>query len=577
MLNKRLIRFLEGARKYVVFTVLCQWLALFANIAMMYAISRVLGSVMEGSITNGMVLQSAAVIGLGVLLRNLFHMLEVRCSARASSFVKLTLRDRLYAKLLKIGMAYQEKISTSETVQVAVEGIEQLEIYFGKYLPQFFYSMLAPLTLFSILVFINSKVALILLGCVPLIPVIIIVIQKIARRTTGKYWRSYASLGEIFLENLQGLTTLKVYRADKRKAREMDREAEVFRKATMKVLSMQLNSIAVMDLVAYGATAAGIIFSLLELKGGRLSVSEAFLIILLTPEFFLPLRLLGSFFHIAMNGMAASDKLFTILDMEEEEERAWYGLGNIRSVEAEQLEFSYDGQRRILEDIRFRMEKKQLTALVGASGCGKSTIAALLTRRLKGYGGSIKIDGRELSFVGEEELLHVITLVSHNSYLFQGTVEDNLRMGNPEASREEMEQVLKDVDLYEWLSGLGGLSFKITEKASNLSGGQAQRLSLARALLHDSEIYIFDEVTSNIDAQSEKQIMSVIYGLAKEKTVLLISHRLLNVVDAHCIYVMDRGRIVQKGRHEEILGQEGIYRRLFENQKELETYAGDIA
>ncbi len=573
MINKRLIRLLSGAKKYVGFTVVFQWIALIANVIMIFSVAFLLNRILEDKISTASVLTAAAGVLAAVTVRNICHMLSVRFSAHASFYVKKVLRDKIYEKLLKIGIGYQEKLSTSEAVQAAVEGVEQLEIYFGKYLPQFFYSILAPVTLFGILSFINGKVALVLLVCVPLIPVTIMVIQKTAKNISGKYWGNYTDLGERFLENLQGLTTLKIYQADDRKAEEMDREAERFRKTTMQVLYMQLNSIAVMDLIAYGGAVAGVILSALEYGKGKLFFTGVFVIIMLSAEFFLPLRLLGSFFHVAMNGMAASEKIFFILDLKVPEQNPSGSQKEIRRIQCSNLNFSYDGKREILKNINLEINKKQLVSIVGPSGCGKSTIASLLTGKINGYTGSIQIGDMELSCLSGEELLRLITLVSHNSYLFRGTVEENLRMGKPDAAKEEMDEVLKKVGLYEFIYDSGGLAFNITEKSSNLSGGQSQRLALARALLHDSPVYIFDEVTSNIDTQSEKQIMDVIYELAKEKIVVLISHRLMNVMNSDRIYVIERGEIVQSGTHEEIVKQEGIYKTLYENQKNLESYA----
>ncbi len=572
MINKRLIGFLAGTKKYIGLTVIFQWIALMANVIMIFSIAFLLKGILEGKISAVPVVATAMTVLAVVIVRIICHMLSVKFSAHASFYVKKVLRDKIYEKLLKIGADYQEKIATSEAVQAAVEGVEQLEVYFGKYLPQFFYSMLAPFTLFVVLSFVNGKIALVLLACVPLIPVTIIVIQKIAKKISGKYWGSYTDLGERFLENLQGLTTLKIYGADGRKAKEMDREAEKFRRATMQLLYMQLNSIAVMDIIAFGGAAAGIILSILEYERGTLSFTGAFVIIMLSAEFFLPLRLLGSLFHVAMNGMAASEKIFFILDLEEQKQGREYSLKEIHKIQCTHLNFSYDGKREILKDINMEMNKKQLISIVGASGCGKSTIASLLTGKIKGYGGSIQIGGMELSLLSGEELLGLITLVSHNSYLFRGTVEENLRMGKPDAEKEEMDEVLKKAGLYEFIYGREGLQSQVMEKSSNFSGGQSQRLALARALLRDSPVYIFDEVTSNIDAQSEKQIMEVIYELAKEKIVILISHRLRNVINSRCIYMIEQGKIVQGGTHVDIVKEEGAYKALYENQINLELY-----
>lgn len=457
-------------------------------------------------------------------------------------------------------------------VQLSAEGVEQLETYFGRYLPQFFYSLLAPFTLFAVLSFVNLKASGILLVCVPLIPVSIVAVQKFAKKLLNKYWGSYTELGDSFLENLQGLTTLKIYQSDSQKAEEMDREAEQFRRITMKVLTMQLNSISVMDLVAYGGAAIGMIVTIKEYLAGNLGFSGAFTIILLASEFFIPLRLLGSFFHIAMNGMAASDKIFRLLDMPEEEKGTEQLSGDCLDISFEDVEFSYEKERKILDKVSFHIPRGSFVALVGESGCGKSTIASLLMGRNRGYTGKIYLGEKELSKVQEQSLMQHITMVRHNSYLFKGTVEENLRMGNPKADRAQLEEALRKVNLWEFLKQQEGLQTVLQEKGSNFSGGQCQRLCIARALLHETPVYIFDEAASNIDMESEEIIMEVIHKLAETKTVLLISHRLANVKKSDCIYVLKNGKIAEQGKHEELLNLCGVYKKMYDTQRNLEKY-----
>ena len=453
-----------------------------------------------------------------------------------------------------------------------MEGVEQLETYFGRYLPQFFYSLLAPITLFAVLSFISWKASLVLLICVPLIPISIVAVQKFAKRLLKKYWGSYTELGDSFLENLQGLTTLKIYQSDERKAQEMDEEAEKFRRITMKVLTMQLNSISVMDLVAYGGAAVGMIVVVREYINGSLGFAGAFAILLLASEFFIPLRLLGSFFHIAMNGMAASDKIFRLLDMPEREQGEEVLSGESLDITFENVSFSYETERPILKDVSFHIPKGQFISLVGESGCGKSTIASLILGRNRQYEGRILLGGMDLKKIKEKSLMEHVTLVRHNSYLFKGTVEENLLMGNPNATQEQMTEALKKVNLWEFLKGKEGLETKLAEKGSNFSGGQCQRLCIARALLHDTEMYIFDEAASNIDVESEEIIMDVIRQLAETETVLLISHRLANVKKSHCIYVLREGKIVETGTHKELMEQQEVYKEMYTTQKNLENY-----
>lgn len=572
MIKKRLVELLADSRKYIVRNILWQWLALLANIAVIAAAAHLLEAAYEGVLDTKSLGISAVIFALCIMLRFLCTKETARASFHASRDVKQVLREKLYEKMLKLGTSYREQVPTSEVVQVSVEGVEQLEIYFGKYLPQLFYSLLAPVTLFGILAFVNLKTSLVLLACVPMIPVSIVAVQKFAKKLLHKYWGTYTELGDSFLENLQGLTTLKIYQADQKKAKEMDEESEKFRKVTMRVLTMQLNSVSVMDLIAYGGAAVGMIITVQEYAAGHVSLSGAVMILLLASEFFIPLRLLGSFFHIAMNGMAASDKIFKILDLPEPK-TGGKELGNMESgIELESVGFSYEENRNILEQVSMEIPAGSFVSLVGASGCGKSTIAALLMGRNKGYEGHIRIGGAELSEISEHSLMSHITLVTHNSYLFKGTVKDNLTMGNPAASEEEMEAALKKVNLYGFLAGQQGLHTPLAEKAANLSGGQCQRLALARALLHDTDLYIFDEATSNIDVESEEQILQVIHELAKTKTVLLISHRLLNVVESDKIYVLNSGKIVEAGTHNQLMAHSGTYYGLYQNQQKLEAY-----
>ncbi len=570
MINKRLIGIVSESKKYIARNVLFQWVSLLANVAMMISITILLSKLFYKTATTSNVICTLMIALVTVIVRYICTTLASKMGYLSSKEVKRTLRELIYKKLLRLGTSYNEKIKTSEVVQVAVEGVDQLETYFGAYLPQFFYAMLAPLTLFAVLGFVNFSCAIVLLICVPMIPISIAAVQTWAKKLLAKYWGQYTALGDTFLENLQGLTTLKIYQADEFKQKEMNEESEKFRKITMKVLTMQLNSITIMDLIAHGGAALGVILSVTQYAKGNVSFSGALLIILLSADFFIPMRLLGSFFHIAMNGMAASEKIFRLLDLPEAEVVTEEVTENC-TITCENLCFSYEQEREILHDVNLTFPMGTLTSIVGESGCGKSTISAILMGRNQGYTGSVKIGDKELSGISQSSLMRNITYVSHQSYLFKGTVKDNLLMGNPSSTDEELWSILERVNLAEFLRSEEGLETKLQEKASNFSGGQCQRLALARALLHDSPVYIFDEATSNIDVESENDIMREIHALSKTKTVILISHRLANVVSSERIYVMEQGNVVESGTHEELLKNRETYKRLWNAQQALEN------
>ncbi len=585
MINKRLIGTVSESKKYIAGNVAAQWCSLAANIALMTALTGLLASLFHKTADKNSGFFTAAAAGAAVTVRFVCTLLSSRMGYLSSKTVKKVLREKIYEKLLRLGASYNGQVKTSEVVQVAVEGVEQLETYFGSYLPQFFYAMLAPLTLFACLCFVNVPSAVVLLVCVPLIPVSIAAVQTWAKKLLSKYWGQYTALGDTFLENLQGLTTLKIYQADGFKNEEMNREAEKFRRITMKVLTMQLNSITIMDLIAYGGAALGVIMAATQFRAGNVTLSGCLLLILLSADFFIPMRQLGSFFHVAMNGMAAGDKIFRLLDLPETEEKTGCFPPDCDIV-CTGLRFSYDGNssgggdfdnggREILCGIDMEFPKGRFVSIVGESGCGKSTVAAVLMGRNRGFGGSVEIGGRELADIRESELMKNITYVSHQSYLFKGTVRENLRMGKPDASDPELWEVLERVNMAGFSRSGGGLDTFLTEKASNLSGGQRQRLALARALLHDSPVYIFDEAASNIDVESENDIMREIHGLAGHKTVILISHRLANVTESDNIYVMDGGNVAESGSHEQLLARGGIYAKLWNTQQSLENFGKD--
>ena len=594
MINKRLIGICSESKKYIALTVLTSWISIICNILIILMVGQFINKVytVRGLLVNleidklSTLLKfkvnenlslagTIAIIAVLLIIRYFSNIMYGKLSYLASASVRVNLRELIYKKLLKLGVGYNKVQSISTIVQMTVEGVEALEIYFGRYLPQFFYSMLAPITLFVFISFISIKSAVVFIVCVPLIPLSIIAIMKIAKKILKEYWNSYTNLGDTFLENLQGLTTLKVFDIDEERHRKMNEEAEGFRKITMKVLSMQLNSINIMDLIAFGGAALGTIVALIEFKNGNLSVGNLLVIILLSSEFFIPLRLLGSYFHIAMNGMAACDKIFYLLDAEEKEKDICNDsaskLNNL-SVSLENVKFSYDGERTVVDNVNLDIPNKGLVAIVGESGSGKSTIASLIMNTNSVNDGAIKLNGINVENISLDDIYNKISLVSTNSYIFNGSIMDNLLMGKYDATKSEINDALKKARLYDFVQSLrDGLNTNVGEGGSSLSGGQKQRLALARAILGNREMIIFDEATSNIDIESEEAIWESIYELSKDKTILVISHRLANVVDADNIYVMKDGKIVENGNHDELTDIKGEYFSMVNKQNQLES------
>ena len=570
MINKRLIGTVPDSKPYIAGNVALQWLSLLSNAGMIFSFAWFLQQLLEGAAAPRTLALPLAAGLAAVLVRGICTAGAGRMSFLAARSVKRTLRRSIYEKLLRLGPAYSQNVATSEAVQLAAEGVEQLETYFGAYLPQFFYSMLAPATLFALLAPVSLRAALALLVCVPLIPAAIAAVQTFAKKLLGRYWGQYTALGDTFLENLQGLTTLKIYQADGYKQEEMNREAEKFRRITMKVLTMQLNSVTLMDLMAYGGAGLGIISAVAAFAAGRLTLTATLTIVLLAADFFLPLRLLGSYFHIAMNGAASAEKIFRLLAAEEPADGDRLP-GENTTLQLEHVTFGYEKDRTILNDVSFTIPQGSFVSLVGESGCGKSTIAALLSGSRTGYTGSVTLGGVPVQELQQEQRLRTLTLVPHNAAIFKGTVESNLRMAKPDASETELWNVLEQVNLADFCRSQNGLQTALHEGGSNLSGGQRQRLAMARALLHDTPIYLFDEATSNVDAESENDIMQAIHSLAGKKTIILISHRLANVVHSDCIYAMSNGRVIEQGTHAELLAKQGAYSRLYLAQRQLET------
>jgi ABC transporter, ATP-binding protein len=569
----RLIKLLKGSGKYIIYQIAWQWLSLLAQIAIVWQVTQLIDEAWQKSVTNDEILTTVGIVTAGLIVRFICDRLYSRACYLASVDVKRALREQIYKKVLWLGPSYREQIRTSEIVQMTGEGVEQLETYFGRYLSQFLYALLAPFSLFIIISRISLRTAVVLLAAVPLIPIVIMLVMFIAKKILGNYFDIYYGLGDSFLEKLQGMTTLKIYRADQRAVEQIDSESEQFRKITMKVLMMQLNSTSIMDIIAYGGAAAGIISALIEFSNRNINVSGVLMCIFLAAEFFLPMRLLGGFFHIGMNGMKASDRIFAFLDLPEQKRGEEEITGNKINISLDNVSFSYDESREVLHDISMNIDSCSLVSIVGVSGSGKSTIAGILLGKNHYYSGSIKVNGTEHREISSKSLMENFTMIGHNSWVFKGTVRENLLMGNPTATDAELLDALDNVNLRNFLESQSGLDTRVESNASNFSGGQKQRLALARALLHDTPVYIFDEATSNIDADSEEAIMTAVKQIAKKKTVILISHRLANVTDSDAIYMLKDGKIIEKGTHHELMGIKGTYANLFSEQSELENYS----
>ncbi|MCR5354321.1 MAG: ABC transporter ATP-binding protein/permease [Lachnospiraceae bacterium] len=573
MFDKRLMAMCPESKKYIVGNIICQWMELMMNALMIYIIANAAGRLYNRKMTVNGMLMSLGILTVILVVRFFTTKKTVQMSYLASKTVKRVMREQIYKKLLRLGSAYREHATTAELVQESVEGVEQLESYFGQYVPQFFYAFIAPVTLFVLFGLAGSfKVAAVLLICVPLIPGAIMMVQKIAKKLLSKYWDQYAKLGSTFLENLQGMTTLKTYRADEYKNKQMNAESENFRRITMKVLTMQLNSIIIMDFFAYGGAALGIALAGKAFINGDLTLQSTVFMILLSAEFFLPMRKLGSYFHVAMNGVAASDRIFKFLNQEDPEEKTTELPETGLDIRLSDVNFSYDDDKQVLNHISADIKENAFVGIVGESGSGKSTIASLIMGRNTIKQGNLMIAGINVSDINEDNLFKNINYVGIGSTFFKGTVRENLLLAKPEASDEELWEVLAECNIDGFFKEQMGLDTLLAENAENLSGGQRQRLALARAILHDAKIYIFDEATSNIDMDSEELILSVIKKLARYKTVIMITHRLMNVVDADRIIAMDNGRISGVGTHAELLETDVVYRDLWNTQKELEEY-----
>lgn len=577
MIDKQLLRLLGDNKKYIFYTVGLMVVGLFANIgitaSICYAIYLAANYNTYGSSwTVFLIPILGAVVGIGV--RYITSRLVGDLKDLLGRKAKKDLRAKVYDKILRLGVRSTDGMSMAGLTQVSMEGIEQLDLYYSSYIPQFFYAMTAPVILFGITVWIDWRVALVLLACVPLIPVSIIAVSKYAKKIFAKYWGKYTSMGDSFLDSVQGLRELKIFNADAAQHVKMNQSAEEFRKITMKVLVMQLASTTIMDLVAYGGAGIGISVAVLGVVNRGLSPIAALFLILVAVDFFLPLRAFGSAFHIAMNGASAGRKIISLL---EQPDPVW-GQEKVDGTEIklENVTFSYDGKREVLKGINMTFGETGMTSVVGESGCGKSTIVGLLAGGLRPQAGSITVGGKPLETLSRESYYSHIAVVSYNTYIFNETVRANFLLAKSGVTENEIYAALETVNLADFIRQNGGLDKTISEDASNLSGGQKQRLALAVNLIADKNTYIFDEATSNIDIESETIIMNNIRNLSKKKAVIVISHRLANVVPSDRIYYMEAGKVAESGTHDQLMQKMGGYARLYTAQKQLEEGYAEV-
>ena len=573
MFDKRLFSLVPGVMRHIAGNVALQWLALLANVVLFVSVGRLLQSVLTGGATGIDLARALLVAVVAVAVRLVCQAQATKQGLAASALAKQRVRTLVYDKLVRMGPSYRETVATSEATQLCVEGIEQLEAYFGSYLPQLFYSLIASVTLFFCLAPLCTPAAVVLLCCVPLIPISLMAVMKIAKRIMGDYWHSYTDLGALFLESIQGLTTLKVFRADEERHRRMNEEAEKFRKATMRLLTMQLNSVIVMDIFAFAGAAAGIVVMLNSYAVGTVTFAGAFAFVFLAADFFIPLLTLGSFFHTATGGMAAAERMYRIIDAPEPACGTQAVTCTSVGIECRNVSYSYDGTRTVLQNADFTARPGGFVGITGASGSGKSTLAGILTGANLSYTGSVTIGGIDLRDISAESLRDTVTYVGFRGFLFAGTVRSNLLMARAGASDDELWEALSRCRIDDFVRRSGGLDAPVSAEGTNLSGGQRQRLAMARALLHDTPVYIFDEATSNIDADSEASIIDAVAELARTKTVVMVSHRLAALRGCDKVYVFEAGRVVQTGTHEELAKQDGPYASLWARQAELEDFS----
>ncbi len=574
MIDKELFKLIGGNKKYIFTAVLTQVIGLVANVAVTGSVCYAVYLLTVSAAYSEFVYPLIGAV-LGIAIRYICSRLTGEIKDKLGRQVKKDLRERVYDKIVKLGVRTTDGMSMAGLTQVAVEGVEQLDLYYSSYLPQFFFAMIAPVVLFLICVWIDWRTSLVLIACVPLIPVSIVAVSRYAKKIFAKYWGKYTSMGDKFLDSVQGLKELKIFMADEKQHRKINESAEEFRVITMKVLVMQLASTTIMDLVAYGGAGAGIALAICGTAFWGLNPIAALFLCLVAVEFFLPLRAFGSAFHVAMNGASAGKKIISLLNAPDPE----WGEKSVggKEIKLTDVTFSYDGKRDVLKNVSMTFPEKGMTAIVGESGCGKSTVVNMLVGAFRPQSGEVTVGGKQLEKLSRENWYSHLSAVSYNTYIFNESVRDNFKLAKESVTDEEIYSALEKVNLKEFISENGGLDKVITEDANNISGGQKQRLALAVALVSDKDIYVFDEATSNIDIDSEGIIMKNIKAISENKSVIVISHRLANVVTSDNIYYMEDGEVRERGSHESLMSAKQGYARLYNAQKTLEMSYAEVA
>ncbi|MBM7549471.1 ABC transporter ATP-binding protein/permease [Peptoniphilus gorbachii] len=565
MFNKKLFNELKSEKIQILKLLLIKILQMATNVALIFLIGKSIESIINSNFSGSkFIFFMLLIIGLNIFLIKI----EASISYKASYRIKNTLRERLMKKVFSFKMEYGSKVSISEVINLGVEGIEQLNLFYSALLPQLLFALIGPVILFFILSFLNFKIAIVMLLLIPLIPIAIMMVQKLAKKVVKTYWKSYTNLSEVFIDFLYGLTSLEVFNADEDYNDLLNEKAEDFRVKTMKLLMMQLNNITVLDLVSYAGSALGIILSIYYYSKGQLSIFAAFSFILLSQEFFLPLRRLGALFHVAMNGITAANSLFEILEIESIEDFEDVIKDEKVDIEIRNLNFSY-GEKEILKNLNMKIKANKITAIVGESGCGKSTLAKLVGGIKRKYDGEILYKG--LSEISNDSLNENIMLVDNNPYFFKESLRYNLKIANKNADDDKLIEVLEEVGLYSYFKNIGCLDSKLESAGNNLSGGQKQRLAIGRVLLKEPKILILDESISNIDKESEDLILNLIQKLKEKMTIILITHRLNTVLQADYIYYLDNKKVAEEGSFEEI-SKGKLFSGIYKYQRELEMW-----